>query len=472
MTKSKKMLLPCALAIGVITEALSGVARASSIPPAISAFVAGDLVVSVEGNGGGTAGAAPYGGNQAAPLTLYEFALGGTDRATAVGSLVLPQTASGRHHVISGEYGSSSEGTLELSGDDRYLSIIGYGINADIFNANPGAYSPANSNTALGQSGSLTNQNTYTPVPRVVALIDANAIVDTSTAIYNVFNANNPRSAYTVDGSSFYVSGQGSGGDNSAGVFYATLGSTSGTSITGNDGGIGTSQDTRQVQVYNTTLYVSIDSRSGSIKRSYIGTLGTPGTLPITTANGGNGPSMLPGFGNNGGTGQVTVTTGHTNGINSIGQIANLSPQNFYFANPTTLYVADSGSPKNRKGSTSSVGVGGLQKWSLNPANNTWSLDYIVSAGLNLVPNTNTSGTTGLYGLTGRNVTIDGTPKVELFATNFTIGDTDQTFLYGITDVLAATSQPGETFTQLAEAPDNSNFKGVAFAPVGAIGPR
>ncbi|HEX9167840.1 MAG TPA: PEP-CTERM sorting domain-containing protein, partial [Roseiarcus sp.] len=81
----------------------------------------------------------------------------------------------------------------------------------------------------------------------------------------------------------------------------------------------------------------------------------------------------------------------------------------------------------------------------------------------------NTSGTTGLYGLTGEDVTIDGVQEVELFATNATIGDLDQTWLYGITDVLADTTNPGdESFTMLAMAPADSNFKGVAFAPAAA----
>ena len=110
-----------------------------------------------------------------------------------------------------------------------------------------------------------------------------------------------------------------------------------------------------------------------------------------------------------------------------------------------------------------------MQKWTYNGT--TWTLDYTLSSGLDLVENStadpaNTSGTTGLYGLTGEDVMIDGMQEVELFATNATIGDLDQTYLYGITDVLADMTNPGdESFTQLAKAPADSNFKGVAFAP-------
>jgi hypothetical protein len=437
-------------------------------------FSTGNLVVSVEGNGVKGATSGPYTDNQAGPLTLFQYKPNGTSSATYVNSLVLPQTTSGANYAVSAEYGSSSEGTLQLSGNGQYLTIAGYGVNAAAFNANPGAYSPSASNTALGQSGSLTGQN-YTAVPRVVALIDANGNVNSTTAIFNVFNANNPRSAYTADGKTIYVSGQGTSGDNTGGVFVTQVGSHSATSITGNDAGASSSQDTRMVQIYNGTLYVSSDSKSGATNRDYIGTLGTAGTPPTSLANGGNGPAMLNGYGNTGGTGKLTVTAATANGVNSIGSVVNLSPENYYFANASTLYVADSGSPKNTSG-TSGLGDGGLQKWVNSKADGsgTWTLEYTLSAGLGLVPNTqadNPAGddTTGLYALTGE--VING--QVELFATNYTIGDLDPTYLYGITDSLTATAPAaGEAFTELAAAPADSNFKGVSFAPSAAATPE
>jgi hypothetical protein len=450
----KSRILFSVAAVAAASQA-PGLARAQSI----SSFIPGDIVIAVEGNGSGTGS---YTDNQAAPLTLYEYGATGTG---FVGSFELPQTASGANFPVSGEYGSSSEGTLQLSGNGKYLTIAGYGVNANAFNADPGKYS-STGNPALGQSGSLTGQG-YTPVPRVVALIGQNGSVNSSTALYNVFDQNNPRSVYTVNGKSFYVSGQGNYPDATGGVFYATLGSQTATSITGADAGSGTSQDTREVQVYDGQLYVSSDSKKGSTNRDYIGTLGSQGSLPTSEANGGAGPAMLPGFGNSGGTGKITVTAANANNVNAglIGknETVNLSPENYFFANPDTLYVADSGSPKNTS-ANSPLGDGGLQKWTFSGG--TWTLDYTISAGLNLVPNSDSSGTTGLYGLTGEDVTIGGVEEVELFATNYTIGDTDPTFLYGVTDVLGdMTAQAGETFVQLEKAPDDANFKGVAFAP-------
>ena len=151
------------------------------------------------GNGTGNSSVGGYGDNQASPLTLFQYTPVGTTTATFVDSLVLPQAASRDNFPVSAEYGSSSEGSIQLSGNGRYLTIMGYGLPADTFNANPVLYGAAPSN-ALAQSGSLTGQS-YTAVPRVVALIDANGTVTSSTALFNIFNTNNPRSIYTVNGS-------------------------------------------------------------------------------------------------------------------------------------------------------------------------------------------------------------------------------------------------------------------------------
>jgi hypothetical protein len=453
-----RLIVGCVLGCGAAASALAGP----------FAFNPGDIVVSVEGDGSNTGS---YSDNQAAPLTLYQYAVTGTSGATAAGTLELPTS-------LSGEYGSSSEGTLQLSGNGQYLTIMGYGINADTYNANPSIYSTACTPTpscqsALAQSTSLSSAAHY--VPRVVALISANGSVDTSTSLTNIFNGNNPRSAYTANGTTFYVSGQGNSGDATGGVFYTTLGSSTATAITGLDATNKTvSQDTREVQIYNNTLYVSADSKGGSNSaRSFVGTLGSP---PATTLyNSSNGPTQLSGFGTSS-TGKLTITSGINSNGNTFnaGTAINLSPENYFFANATTLYVADSGDPKNNSNCTSgngcsgstTVGDGGLQKWTLS--GNTWTLDYTLWQGLGLVSNgqgSATTGTTGLYGLTGEVVGNN----VELYATNFTLGDTDQTYLYGITDLLGATtasSVAGESFTELEAAPLDSNFKGVAFAPV------
>ena len=465
---------------------LGALALASAFSLAASAqtpyLIPGNLVVAVEGCGiyagtclnvpngtgvgTGNSSATGYGDNQAAPLTLFQFTPIGTTSATFVNSLIFPQTASGANLPVSGEYGSSSEGTLQLSGSGQYLTIGAYGINAATFNANPTAYGAAPS-LALAQSGSLTGQS-YTPVARVVALVDANGTVRSSSAFYNVFNLNNPRSVFTANGTSVYLSGQGAGSDATSGLFFSPLGNpnVAPTPITGLDTTNNTfSQDTRDVQIVNNTLYLSVDTKGGSNSaRDYIGTLGTAGNLPTTTIG---APVMLTGFGNSGGTGKVTITTGANSTGNNInaGLAINISPQNYFFATPAVLYVADTGNPKNNS-NTSTLGDGGLQKWVNTAADGTgtWNLAYTLYKGLNLVANTTGTGSSGLYGLTG---TI-ASGAVQLFATNATLSDLDPTYLYGITDTLAyttASQASAETFTQLAAAPQDSNFKGVSFAP-------
>jgi len=460
---------------------------ASAAAGTIKSLTAGDLVVAVEGDGSGTAAAGAsatgntgansttYLDNQAAPLTLYEFGTSGF-QSSPVGTLELPQTSSGLNSAVSGEYGSSSEATLQLTGNGKYLTVAGYAVNAGTYNT---ASDANGAGTALAQSCSLSSATSCGGVPqvaRVIAEIGDTGKVNSSTVLYNVFNENNPRSVYSETGSSFYISGQGLKGDSTGGVFYVpSIGSGTTVSITGNDAGTGASQDTREVQIDNNTLYVSTDSKAGATNRDYIGTLGSPGTPPTSLANGGNGPMMLPGFGNHGGTGKVTITAQTTNGVNAPGDQINLSPENYFFANVDTLYVADTGDPKNTS-ATSSLGDGGLQKWTYNGTD--WQLDYTLAAGLDLVPNTascasNTTQapcSTGLYGLTGE--LIDGGTEVELFVTNYALGDLNSTYLYDITDELADTTDPNlssitESFTELAAAPADSNFKGVAFAPQG-----
>ena len=459
---------PSVVAIGLI-GAVSVFQAAVAAP---ITFIPGDLVISTVSsyNGGGL--------DTAAPIVLQQFQLGvGGKSVTAAGSLTLPQVSSGNNSAISGEYGSASEGILQTSVDGHSLTIMGYGVNATTFNAAPlSTYGTA----ALGQTTSLTAANqTGTPVTtvaRVVALIGADGSVDTSTALTGVFNTNNPRSVTTVDGSSFYISGQASSKtDPTQGVFYATRGATTATAIDN-------STDTRVVSIVNTgsgnTLYVSRDQNpSGSGGQNFTnvskltnasGGLPTSSTGLVTThitppAN----PNSLGG--NNG---SINVTTGNENGVNNarLGKFVYLSPEQYFFASPSVMYVADSGQPKNGSANAAALGEGGLQKWAL--VNGVWTLQYDLVAGLHLVnnatANANTptaAGVTGLLGLTGE--VVNG--QVELFATSYGLNELSQSFLYEITDTLADTTiaqASGESFTTLISASAGESIRGVAFAPV------
>jgi hypothetical protein len=444
----------------------------------INTFTANDLVIStVSGTTLDTA----------APIVLDEFKLGtGGTSATSVGTLTLPQTSSGGNSAISGEYGSASEGFLQQSYNGQYLTIMGYGVNANTFNTAPlSVYGTA----ALGQTTSLLNQS-VTTVPRVVALIGADGSVDTSTALTGVFNMNNPRSVATVDGSSFYISGQGITGDGTGGLFYAVKGATTATPInanttipSGSNNGTQnplTATETRTVEIVNTgngpELYVSRDfaPKGSPNDTTDIRTFtNSSGGLP-TSANGLVATRILPGSASalGGNTGSIDLTTALDNNVNSArnGSFVYLSPEEFFFANATTMYVADSGEPKNGNVNKAALGEGGLQKWSL--VKGVWTLDYDLYAGLNLVNNAaadsstpTAPGVTGLFGLTGK---VVGN-SVELFATSYGLNELSPSYLYEITDTLSDTTSAeasSEAFTTLYAAPIGTSIRGVSFAPV------
>ena len=105
----KQSVLFALIAIAAGGHLLSSQAKAQTI----SSFTAGDLVVSVEGNGaaggaGSTTGVpyigpytgGPYTDNQGAPLTLFQYGLNGTSSATYAGNLALPQAATGANGFV------------------------------------------------------------------------------------------------------------------------------------------------------------------------------------------------------------------------------------------------------------------------------------------------------------------------------------------------------------------------------------
>jgi hypothetical protein len=457
------------LAIGTIAQAWSGQAQAGTI----TSFTTGDLVIStVSCSVGATiCNSTSAGLDTAAPIVLQQFQLGaGGTSATPNGTLTLPSS-------ISGEYGSASEGILQQSANGRYLTMMGDGVNATAFNTAPlSTYGTA----ALGQTTRLTAANQtgtiYTTVPRTVALIGGDASVDTSTQLTGVFNTNNPRSAATVDGSSFYVSCQGaSTTDPTQGVFYATLGATAATPIDN-------STDTRVLSVLNTgsgnTLYASRDYNppgSGSQNNSNVDKLTTAGGgLPTSSAGVTDTHITPPATPNSlgGNNGSVNLTAATANGVNNsrIGSFVYVSPEQYFFASPTVLYVTDSGQPKNGTVDKAAEGAGGLQKWVFSSG--VWTLDYDLVAGLVLVnndlANSNTptaAGVTGLLGLAGEVVGNN----VELFATSYGLNELSPSYLYEITDTLADTTitqASGEIFTTLDSAPAGTSIRGVAFAQV------
>ncbi|HEY3988619.1 MAG TPA: hypothetical protein VGM02_04915, partial [Acidobacteriaceae bacterium] len=165
-------------------------------------------------------------------------------------------------------------------------------------------------------------------------------------------------------------------------------------------------------------------------------------------------------------------------------------PFALWFANPTTLYVADEGdgfaSDSTLYTHAAAQTTAGLQKWVLNTTTNTWNLAYTLTNGLQLgAPytvngyptgiNTATSlpwapATDGLRNIQGQ-VNRDGT--VTIWAITSTIsggGDTgaDPNRLVVINDSLANTNTSvatKESFSVVRQAGFAEVLRGVAFAP-------
>jgi hypothetical protein len=392
-------------------------------------FTPGDIVVSTYGN---TTSNAYVDGNPTI-ISLIEFSPAITAQSTPVLTFTLPTTTSGNNVGIVGEYGSSSEGNIQLSGDGMLLTIDGYNAQQAANGIQAGDNAANGTNDPIGtpysnSAGVALAQSTNTDVSRVAVLIDAFGNVNSSTTFNNLYSTNNPRSLYSANGSTVYISGQGSSTADQ-GIYYATVGTQNAPTTIYN------TLDTRFVQVYNGNLYYSIDK-----KNKATGVFEFSG-LPTSAAT-------------------ATQITASKSGS------ANLSPEGYYFANATTLYIADTGVPKN--GGTA---LGGIQKWTYNGSS--WSLAYAFPNPSNFVSRSSSSsassGETGFEAIAGK--VVNGVAY--LYAVSYTAGDANANGLYGITDTVSATTLGSQTFTEIAAAPGiqasgNSPdyvFKGVSFAP-------
>lgn len=202
-----------------------------------------------------------------------------------VRSIPMPTTASGAQKKLIASGTATSEGLLTRSDDGRFLLLTGYARD-------------------LGLTGSLSGTSGAT-VNRTVGRVDPSGGVDTSTALTDFADGNNPRGCASSDGTTLWVTG-GAGG-----IRAATLGDTTSTQVST------TVTNLRQPGIFGGQLFVS--TSSGSAVR--IGTVGTG--LPTTA---GQTISNLPGF----------PTTG--------------SPYSYFLADLDgtvvgldTLYVADDG---------------------------------------------------------------------------------------------------------------------------------
>jgi hypothetical protein len=421
-------------------------------------------------------------------------------------------------------FSSKSEIALNLSLDRNSVSFMGYlapDSSVDVSNSNtPTVIDPTN--PVVGTDF------------RVVASVDAFGQFHFTKT--NAYSGNNGRAAVlnNVNGANvYYTTGNAGNGANPqpAGVIEGAgaqlivpsnmplsqqmgvaapspVGSFSITEVGQKADKVGKDTNFRGLTVFNNVIYVTKGSGSNGVNTVY---------FIDTTGNAANGnPKQCPsGSGVPAANATLPITgipfnaaTVQTTGVLPLNMCVlsgfpitpaktstNSFPFGIWFANATTLYVADegNGTATFANGSFTAAAAqttAGLQKWVLNTQTNTWSLAYTLQAGLELgtpytvkgYPTGNNSvtnlpwspATDGLRNITGQ---VNGDGTVSIYGITSTVsgsGDqgADPNRLVMIKDKLKATTLPAnESFTTLRTAQFGEVLRGISFAPGTGLSP-
>jgi hypothetical protein len=407
-------------------------------------------------------------------------------------------------------FSSKSEVALNLSTDGQYLTFMGYVAPID----------------DVDVSNSNTNQDVDPTNPvgrsyyRAVAQVDVNGNFNFTET--NAYSGNNGRAAILNNSNGanfFYTAGNAGNGSNPQpdGIIIGAgaqiinplmqplvsqqpqqptpVGSFNVTQIGQPQDKIGKDDNFRGLTIFNNVLYFTKGSGSNGVNTVYfldptlticndsngVGVPPTNATLP--TAPLAYDPTLLQTKGldpNN-----MCILNGFPVALKSKTSF----PFGVWFANSTTLYVADEGDGDNTYANgqytkAASNPLSGLQKWIFDSTSGQWNMAYVIQSGLNLgVPYTVANyptgnnpatglpwapGTDGLRNLTG---VVNGDGTVTIYAITSTVsggGDegADPNMLMVINDQLSATSlPPGESFSTFDAANSGEVLRGVSFTP-------
>jgi hypothetical protein len=416
-------------------------------------------------------------------------------------------------------FSSKSELALNLSASRNFLTFMGY-------LAPIGAIDVSNSNTPfLAPWLSLSAVDPTNPVGlyvyRVVAQVDVNGNFHFTRT--NAYSGNNGRAAILNDAPGanvVYMAGNAGNGANPqpngiiagtgaqiltpstlpvsqqlTGVF-APVGSFNVTQLGLKADKIGKDTNFRGLTVFNNVIYYSKGSGSNGINTVYF--VDTTGSACPSGVGLPSPSAVLPTAGI-----PYSVANLQTLGVTPYNMcilqgfnttLANADTVHFpfglFFANATTLYVADEGNGDNTFSAATGIytnaaaqTTAGLQKWIFSSGS--WHLAYTLSAGLNLgvpytvsgYPSGNNSATSlpwspatdGLRNITGQ---VQG-GTVRIWGITSTVsgnGDqgADPNQLVVITDTLSNTTAAdaaGETFSMVRSAGFGEVLRGVSFTP-------
>ena len=443
-----------------------------------------------------------------------------TPAGSLVNSLTVPYSSAvgvalkGDQMVTS--FSSKSEIALNLSLDGSYLTFMGYSASIDDLDV-------SNSNTPLEVDPTNPVGRSFW---RVVAQVDPNGNFGYTKT--NAYSGNNGRAAIfnNLDGANFYYTSGNAGNGGTpqpdgiiigAGAQIMTpsseplvaqmpgmptpVASFNVTQLGDKPDKIGKDDNFRGLTIFNKVLYYSKGSGGNGVNTVYwvdptltvcndnngIGVPPSGATLP--TAPLAYDPSKLQTEGldpNN-----MCVLKGFPVALKSKTSF----PFGIWFANATTVYVADEGNGDNTYSNgmyTVAAGqtTAGLQKWIFDSNKGQWNLAYVLQSGLQLGvpytvanyptgnnPATNlpwSPGTDGLRNITG---VVNGDGTATIYAITSTVsgnGDqgADPNRLVVIADQISATSlPPDEKFSIFDSANNLEVLRGVSFTPVASDRP-
>jgi hypothetical protein len=397
-----------------------------------------------------------------APIFLDQL----TTHGTRVGTIAIDPTR------LSTSFASKSELGLNLSQDGKSVTFMGYvsPINQlDVSNSNTSAIvDPTNPVKSVTQRG--------------IATVSLATGALTVTGI-NAYSGNNGRNAVLAGGNYYTVGNAGNSGKGPSGTVlsqlsdntglqmiaaghsgnttvvgqtYGSFGSTTGyqhgfSTVTTGGAADKTGKDDnfRGETLFNNTLYVTKGSGGNGVNTVY--QVGTAGQLPTAATAATTLITPLAGFPTSG-------TATHPFGL--------------WFANATTLFVADEGDGQARGASGKDMSQAGLDEYTF--AGGKWSEVAVFQKGLLDQAGYSeglpwTISTDGLRNLSGE-VNADG--SFTLFATTSTVSDesthdqgADPNELVSITIGLGSTSD-NTSFDVLETAGAGERLGGVALAPV------
>jgi hypothetical protein len=411
----------------------------------------------------------------------------------------------GDHMVTS--FSSKSELALNLSTNGQYVTFMGYLAKPDtldVSNANtPGVIDPTNPVPGayyrvvaqLDQQGQFrfTETNAYSGDNGRAAILNDSAGANVVYAAGNAGNGGSPEPDGVIVGAGAQIltplatpeSAQQPGAPTPVGSFSVTqLGDAADK--------VGKDTNFRGLTIFRNVVYFTKGSGGNGVNTVYfVDTTGkacpsgvgvpVPGA-PLPTSPLAYDPSLLQS------NGVYPYNMCILNGFPAALKSTTSFPFGIWFANASTLYVADEGNgdatytpASGTYPAAAAQTTAGLQKWVLSGG--TWRLAYTLTGGLDLGAPYSVRGyptgtnpatglpwapaTDGLRNITGR-VNPNGT--VTIWAVTSTVsGDGDQgadpNKLVAVTDKLAALTAPAESFRTVRAAGSGEVLRGVSFTP-------